>query len=372
MKKSFFHLIQDIQKKGECNHCGGCVTFCSAINYGALGLDDRGKPFYKDIDKCNECGLCYIICPQTEELDGEIKENAKWESPLGHVLSLAVTQARDPDLMRNGTDGGVITALLNHLFDTGRIDGAIVSTPTPHGRIPWSAKICKGIEDSTGSHFSDFHGMYQFARDYAAFSPSINALDNFQETPLDRIAFVGTPCQINTIRKMQALGIVPSDTISFCFGLFCSGNYSFQDKLFSKLAAKYQFSYRDVIKINIKEDFIFSLASGKQARIPVAQLAGVKDPACEFCQDFSAEYADISFGGLGADDGWSTSITRTLVGREVFRDALEKVLISFRFEDNPKYITQAEEKIFKVSKQRKKMYNQNRMARKKRGIRVIQ
>ncbi|MBA3009917.1 MAG: Coenzyme F420 hydrogenase/dehydrogenase, beta subunit C-terminal domain [Proteobacteria bacterium] len=370
MKKTFFHLIQDVQKKGECNHCGGCVTFCSAMNYGALGLDDHGKPFYKDIDKCNECGLCYIICPQIKELDEEIKRNAQWESPLGHVISFAVTRAKDPDLVGKATDGGVVTAILNHLFDTRRIDGAIVSMSTPHGRIPWLARTSEEIMDSAGSHFGSSHGIYRFARDYATFSPSVKALG--ETRAMDRIAFVGTPCQINTIRKMQALGIVPSDVIPFCFGLFCSGNYSFQDKLFSELEAKYQFTYVDVIKINIKEDFIFSLASGKQVHIPVAELTGVKRVACKFCRDFSAEYADISFGGLGADHGWTTSIIRTPVGREVFRDALEKVLVSFRFEDNPKYITQAEEKIFKASRQKKEMSDQNHMARKTKGIRVIQ
>ncbi|MCP4764412.1 MAG: coenzyme F420 hydrogenase, partial [archaeon] len=59
MKKTFFNLIQEVQKEGKCNHCGGCVTFCSAISYDALSMDDHGKPFFNDINKCNECGLCY-------------------------------------------------------------------------------------------------------------------------------------------------------------------------------------------------------------------------------------------------------------------------------------------------------------------------
>lgn len=173
---------------------------------------------------------------------------------------------------------------------------------------------------------------------YATFSPSVKTVG--ETGALDRIAFVGRPCQINTIRKMQALGIVPSDVIAFCFG--------------------------------IKERFVFSLASGKQVHIPVGELAGVKREACRFCQDFSAEYADISFGGLGADHGWTTSITRTPVGLEVFGDALEKVWVPFRFEDNPKYVTQAEEKIRRASRQKKEMSGQYHMARKKKGIRVIQ
>ena len=67
--KTFFNLIQEVQKKGKCHHCGGCVSFCSAINYSALTFDDTGKPCYSDIDKCIECGICYMVCPEISELD---------------------------------------------------------------------------------------------------------------------------------------------------------------------------------------------------------------------------------------------------------------------------------------------------------------
>src|SRR5512139_1970143 len=71
--KTFFNLIQEVQKPGLCHHCGGCVTFCTAINYGALELGEDGKPRYKDIEKCIECGLCYSICPEIHELEEETK-----------------------------------------------------------------------------------------------------------------------------------------------------------------------------------------------------------------------------------------------------------------------------------------------------------
>ena len=41
--KTFTNLIEDVQKPGLCHRCGGCVTFCTAINYGALELDSEGK-----------------------------------------------------------------------------------------------------------------------------------------------------------------------------------------------------------------------------------------------------------------------------------------------------------------------------------------
>ncbi|MDP1761664.1 MAG: 4Fe-4S dicluster domain-containing protein, partial [Deltaproteobacteria bacterium] len=71
--KTFSHLIQEVQDKGLCHHCGGCVAFCTAINYGALELGEDGRPRYRDKEKCIECGICYSICPEIRELDEETK-----------------------------------------------------------------------------------------------------------------------------------------------------------------------------------------------------------------------------------------------------------------------------------------------------------
>ena len=78
--KSFTDLIQDVQKPGLCHRCGGCVTFCSAVNFGALELDSEGKPRYADEDKCIECGLCYTICPEIDELNEETRQTLKFRN----------------------------------------------------------------------------------------------------------------------------------------------------------------------------------------------------------------------------------------------------------------------------------------------------
>ena len=246
-----------------------------------------------------------------------------------------------------------------------------VRTESDRGRVPCLAQSKQEIIDSAGSHFDSSRGMIQFAREYSTFSPSVQALSEPRFSRLDRLAFVGTPCQVNAIRKMQAMDIVPSDSIKFCFGLFCSGNFFFNDKLFINIEKKYQFKYKDVKKINIKDDFIFSLFSGQQIHIQLNELSSVKRPACNFCDDFSAEYADISFGGIGAESGWTTAITRTSLGRTIFASALEKVLVSYKIDDNPKYATLAEEKIFTASRYKKELAQQNTSNRKAQNFKVI-
>ncbi|MBU1343474.1 MAG: Coenzyme F420 hydrogenase/dehydrogenase, beta subunit C-terminal domain [Proteobacteria bacterium] len=369
--KTFFNLIQEIQKEGKCNLCGGCVTFCSAINHEALGVDSDGWPYFKAIDKCIECGLCYSICSQTNELDNEIKKDAQWKEPFGKVIEISVARAKDESLRDMGTDGAIVSAILIHLFDTQRIDGAIVSKNTRYGRVSFLAKSKEDIFASTGIHFTKSHGMVDFAHDYSTFSPSTSELKELKNHSLERVAFVGVPCQINTIRKMQALDLVPSEIIKYCFGIFCSGNYYFSERFLNLLEEKYGFSCKEVKKINVKEAFIISLFSGEQVLIPLHELDRVKRLACDFCDDFSAGYADISFGGTGAPSGWTTAITRTQIGKAVFNDALKNKLETYRVDDNPQYITLAEKKIKIMSELKKQRADYSKTSLENAGIKVI-
>ncbi len=357
--KTFFNLIQEVQKPGKCHYCGGCVTFCSAINYGALKTDHEGKPVFADIEKCIECGICYMICPETGVLDQEIKQAAHWEAPAGKTIGTSVARARDLIIRESGTDGGVVTALLVHLFETGKINGAIVSRSTDTGREPWLATTKEELLDAAGSHFNLSQGMETFGEQYSTFSPSIKALAEIRREGLERIAFVGTPCQVNTIRRMQALGVVPADSIVLCLGLLCSGNFTITKESFHKLEKEYKFDYHDIEKINIKENFLLRLATGEIREIPISALESIKRPACRYCNDFSAEFADISFGGIGADAGFTTVITRTPLGRAIFAQGLEKVLEQHSHEENPTYATHAEAMVLAASKAKKQTAEKN-------------
>ncbi|MFW9950017.1 MAG: Coenzyme F420 hydrogenase/dehydrogenase, beta subunit C-terminal domain, partial [Candidatus Thorarchaeota archaeon] len=42
------------------------------------------------------------------------------------------------------------------------------------------------------------------------------------------------------------------------------------------------------------------------------------------CRDFSNVYSDISFGGLGSQDGYTTSIIRTKAGEKIYNEALKE------------------------------------------------
>lgn len=195
--------------------------------------------------------------------------------------------------------------------------------------------------------------MAQLGDSYSTYSPSIQAMSDLMRNGLRRIAFIGTPCQIKSVRKMQLLGIVPSDAIKYCFGLFCSANYTLPREKLSMLP---QLAGRDldtVSKMNIKNDFVFYFEENAPVTIDLETMSAFKRQACTFCDEFSAEFADISFGGVGSEDGWTTVVTRTPLGRAVFADALDTSIEQMSIDENRGCSTRAIAAVMQSSEQKR-------------------
>jgi coenzyme F420 hydrogenase subunit beta len=80
-------------------------------------------------------------------------------------------------------------------------------------------------------------------------------------------------------------------------------------------------------RVNIKGKLLFYTDSGDEVIYPLKQSHRFTRPGCLHCPDFAAEHADISFGGLGQGDGWTLSIVRTDLGKEIWEGALAAGLL---------------------------------------------
>ncbi len=188
---------------------------------------------------------------------------------------------------------------------------------------------------------------------------------------LKRVAFVGTPCQIKSVRRMQTLGLVPADAIQICLGLFCSGNFTFGEEQRRRLAEIGRFAWADVRKVNIKDDLMIHLRSGEIRSVALADLEFMRRHACRYCPDYSAEFADVAFGGVGAAEGWTTVVTRSPLGRAAFADALGAAkLEEYSRTANPSFASQAQVKIRAGSSRKRKAAQQNRKQLASKGVRV--
>jgi coenzyme F420 hydrogenase subunit beta len=331
--KTFKDLIKEVHEKGICQQCGGCVSFCNSIENNVIGFKTLySPPTYLNKDKCLQCGLCYLICPQTHILDDEINKVFKFtdffKMPIGFLYNIYSCQAIDKDFLNCGTDGGVVNSLLNYLLEEGLIDGAIVAkTTAPFAREVTLAENKNDLIQSSGIKLD----VYPQLEEIQKYHTYVNSLPKLKQYRSKRLAVVGTPCQIYTIRCMQNLGIAPSENIEYCFGLFCYENFFFNQSQAKKFEKNFNVRFEDLEKINIKEDLILYINDRNSEKrilhIPFNQLNKYMRPACKACSDLTNIYADISFGGLGSSEGFTTVFARTDKGRKIILKAIKAQII---------------------------------------------
>jgi coenzyme F420 hydrogenase subunit beta len=329
--KTFKDLNKEVVERGICGKCGGCVSFCSAGELNALEMGRNELPRYINEDNCLKCGICYLICPQTDTLNVELQEKFGWKPPIGNCQKITSAHTADEKIRKICTDGGVVTSLLLYLLERNLINGAIVSKKTERfARKAIIARTREELIEAAGSTFSGSLHLEELGEKYTTYTPILSTVKSLQKEYLHNIAVVGTPCQINAIRKMQCLGIIPAHLIKYTIGLFCIENFSFDDVAREMLEKKLDINLEEIVKLNIKDDFIISLTKDVTIHVPLEEVHGVARPACFTCKDFSNEYADISVGGLGSPDGFTTTLIRTKLGESVYDGALRNGYIQER------------------------------------------
>lgn len=332
--KSFEDLIKEVHDKGICGECGGCVSFCSAAELKAIEMSEKGPPHYSNKDNCLHCGLCYLVCPQTYVLNEELNERFNYKISIGNQKKITSSQATLEEIRNKATDGGVVTALLIYLLERNLIQGALVCKKEgPFNRVPFFATTKEELIESAGSHF-DQSQQVSGLEHYDTFIPTITKLKKIVGKDMMNIAVVGTPCQIHSIRKMQELSILPAHVVKYTLGLFCNFNFSFGEKERAKMQEKYGFSFEDVENMNIKESLTLDLKNHESIIIDFEDLTEIARQACFACKDFSNIYADISFGGLGSREKYTTTVIRTNIGEKIYNDALKQGYIQESMELN--------------------------------------
>ncbi len=256
---------------------------------------------------------------------------------IGHYENIYTCQATDKEFLEYGTDGGVVNSIINYLIEKKMVDGAIVSrTDSPFSREATFADNKPDLIRASGAKL-DISTQLDEIQKFSTYTHSIPKLNHYK---FKKLAVVGTPCQLYTIRCMQDLGVTPSENIEICLGLFCYENFFFEKSQIEKFEKDFNIKFTDIKKINIKEDVILKLKDDgigeKLVHIPFNHLINYMRPACNACNDFTNIYADISFGGLGSADKYTTVITRTEKGKKIFSQVLDAGIIKLADLDSSK------------------------------------
>jgi coenzyme F420 hydrogenase subunit beta len=233
---------------------------------------------------------------------------------LGTYKFCVSARSTDKEILKKSQDGGIVTQLFKFALEGGIIDGAIVAGP---GDEPWKPRpfIATTVDELMQARGTRYN-----------ISPNVSLIKEAARSyGLDRIGIVGTPCQIQAVRKGQLYPVglrdVP-DKIALAIGTFCMENFPYQsirqiveDHAAMKLEA--------VSKMEIgKGKFLVHGERGHVVHLPLKITTKYEQPGCHVCLDYVANLADISTGSVGSPDGWSTVFVRTKNGDAIWSKAI--------------------------------------------------
>jgi coenzyme F420 hydrogenase subunit beta len=319
--KIFGNLVAEVIRKNTCVTCGGCDAVCPV---NTVKIED-GPP--KLVGLCISCQLCYWNCPVANFDVAEMEEKVFGrtrtddEAAIGVHSAIWAVKATNDEVLGRAQDGGAVTAILTQ-FISGTGDGAVIAGVEEDR--PWAAKPIvvtskKGILEGAGTKYTN--------------SPSlVGVASAIQEYALNKIALVGTPCQMKGIRNIE---IDPwsddriKDIVALRIGLFCMGTFDYPS--FIGYLEGHGIDAAKVKKFEIKGGRFIAHQDGEV--IHKGKLAAVKGlirQCCHTCGDFSAEFADLSVGNVGSKNGWSTVIVRTDLGEEALKAAEQAGLVEIK------------------------------------------
>jgi coenzyme F420 hydrogenase subunit beta len=287
-----------------------------------------------DEEACIRCGLCLAVCPGVHF--GETLMSNLPEDPFaGCALETFVGKAADKQLFDNSQSGGIVSALLVHALETGRIKGAVTVAMQPGSPPRPVARLAKNRQEILQAQKSKYCPV-----------PVLGFLKDLKNHD-GPIAVVGTSCQIHGLRnvldKMPNLQI----KIAFSIGLVCDRalTYSALDYLVNKASSTDKdnpriLHFRDKSVSGYPGDVHVFSDNGNSIVMPAKTRMQIKDyftPArCRLCFDKMNVFADITVGdphGLEDVDrklGESMLVLRTEFGREIVQTARADSAINIR------------------------------------------
>jgi len=310
-------LESKIINSGFCTFCGACEAACPVH---AITVSDGKVEHFDCSEHIGSCPICFEICPHSDTLTHAtlkfVSDSPTKREGLGYYRKILLAQAADPELRKLGHGGGVVTTLLTNAIDTGIIDSAIVSQAETD--VPIKPKALVGVvpDDVFAAVGSKFFPS-SVARAYGS---------AVYEYGKGNIAFVGVPCHVLALRKLEAWEHKISGNLKVIIGLFCFWTLSFGSML-KYLKEKYNLDQNDIKRLDIV-DKLYVTTDKETITVPLSEVKPNILTSCETCMDFTSELADISVGTAYPLKEWSTVIIRTKAGEDFFYSAVEAGVIN--------------------------------------------
>ncbi|WP_318489703.1 Coenzyme F420 hydrogenase/dehydrogenase, beta subunit C-terminal domain [Photobacterium leiognathi] len=323
--------INKVIKNDYCNGCGGCKLYSP----DSIDIEFKNTGFYKANIKSNTVFDKSIseICPFSDDSIDETtlakelfnKSTYRYDERVGFFSNIYVGNVRNENSRITSSSGGLTTFIAKKLLELNEVD-AIVHVG--FDGVKFNYLISKTSDELD----SELKKKSRYA------PVTFDSISNYLINTTDKVALIGVPCFIKSIRLLQKKHKLIN--VTYCISLLCGHMKSafFGEALSWQIGiSPNNLSYVDfrVKKEGYESSNYFIEATDKKGNkregLNSALLGSnwglgfFRHKSCSHCDDIAGELSDVTLG-----DAWLPEYTKDYLGKnilvvrnEVIADILE-------------------------------------------------
>ncbi len=229
---------------------------------------------------------------------------------IGNYQNAWYGYSSNSDTRKNAASGGVVTATLEYLLESGKIDAALVSSCFfKDGKLEYKLSLAKSKQELLDAQTSKYFDI-----------PVLKGIQLIREFD-GKVAVVGLPSQITSLQKRCVSNDQLRNKIVFTIALFCGHNSS--DELLYRVLDKRGINKNDITEFYYRKglwrgNMIFKMKDGSELSIPFQEFSHYQNlhflslTRCLNCCDHMGYNADLSCGDIWRSEFKSEQIKHSL------------------------------------------------------------
>lgn len=322
--------IRAVTESGLCVSCLACGSVCSVAAIRMVRVSGLRRPSV-DESVCTMCGNCARVCPGLSLPGVSEPQELGLQWLVGEVRGAYTGFAVDASIRAAGVSGGVCTAMLLSLRESGVVDRVF---GLGFAGVPGTDADVTELTDA-------MHIRAAAGSKYCP--PAINqVLDALASDSHSRIAVVGTSCCLQAIRQFMELRQIDPGRL-LTLGLMCDRTLS--PRALDHIAVEQGLSVSDITSVRYRDKGNGGWPGGvtidtksrgrvqcdREVRTRLKQHYQLR--RCTVCADKFNLHADVVLGdcyvsGLESKDGSSIVLSRTWRGEEALRVSEPELMLS--------------------------------------------